>query len=106
MNTERPDDHESAAWLDRAIAQGEAVVALARGERERGLDLLRAAAEAEQSLPPPFGPPVLAKPGFELLADEYLAAGRKAEAAQAYRRALDAAPGRRRSVEGLALATR
>ena len=106
MKAERPDDHESAAWLDRAIAQGEAVVALAGGNHERGLELLRAAAEAEQALPPPFGPPVLAKPGFELLADEYLAAGRKAEAAQAYRRSLGAAPGRRRSVEGLANATR
>jgi tetratricopeptide (TPR) repeat protein len=101
MPTERPDDHESAAWLDRAVAQGEAIVALARGEDELGLELLQAAATAEAALPVPFGPPVLAKPSAELLGDELLAKGRKADAAAAYRQALAAAPNRRRSVEGL-----
>ena len=101
MPKEWPDDHESAPWLDRAVAQGEAVVALARGETARGIELLQAAANAEAALPVPFGPPVLAKPSAELLGDELLAAGRKAEAADAYRRALAAAPNRRRSVEGL-----
>ena len=105
MPVERPDDHESAAWLDRAVAQGEAVVALARGDRERGLALLSACADAEAKLPPPFGPPVLAKPSAELLGDELLAMGRKPEAAAAYERALAAAPGRRRSLEGLKEAT-
>jgi len=106
MASERPDDHESAPWLDRAVAQGEAVVALAGGRLDDGLRLLRAAAEAETALPQPFGPPILAKPGWEMLGDEYLAAGRKAEAADAYRRALAAAPGRRRSAEGLQAASR
>lgn len=106
MAKERPDDHESLPWLERAIAQGEAIVALASGRQEEGLRLLRAAAEAETELPQPFGPPILAKPGWEMLGDEYLAAGRKADAADAYRRALAAAPGRRRSVEGLSTATR
>ncbi len=105
MPTERPDDHESAAWLDRAVAQGEAVVALARGEEERGIALLRAAASAEAALPVPFGPPVLAKPSAELLGDELLAKGNKADAADAYRRALASAPNRRRSVEGLKAST-
>jgi predicted negative regulator of RcsB-dependent stress response len=105
MPVERPDDHESAAWLDRAVAQGEAVVALAKGDRESGLALLSACADAEAKLPPPFGPPVLAKPSAELLGDELLAVGRKPEAAAAYERALAAAPGRRRSLEGLKEAT-
>jgi tetratricopeptide (TPR) repeat protein len=105
MPAERPDDHETAPWLNRAVAQGEALVALARGEADRGLGLLRAAAEAEAALPVPFGPPVLAKPSFELLGDELMAAGRKPEAAAAYRAALAAAPNRRRSVEGLKAAT-
>ncbi len=105
MPSERPDDHESSSWLDRAMAQGEAIVALARGDRERGLALLLACADAEANLPPPFGPPVLAKPSAELLGDELLALGRKPEAAVAYTRALAAAPGRRRSLEGLKLAT-
>lgn len=101
MPKERPDDHESAPWLDRALAQGEAVLALVRGKQEEGLKLLRAAAEAESALPLPFGPPVLAKPSWEMLGDEYLALGRRAEAAEAYRRTLAAAPGRRLSMEGL-----
>lgn len=101
MPAEYPDDHESAAWLDRAVAQGEAVVALASGETARGIRLLEAAADAEAALPVPFGPPVLAKPSAELLGDELLAEGRKAEAAAAYRRALATSPNRRRSVEGL-----
>jgi hypothetical protein len=101
MPAEYPDDHESAAWLDRAVAQGEAVVALASGETARGIRLLETAVDAEAALPVPFGPPVLAKPSAELLGDELLAEGRKAEAAAAYRRALATAPNRRRSVEGL-----
>jgi hypothetical protein len=101
MATEWPDDHESAPWLDRAVAQGEAVVALARGEDELGIELLQTAANAEAALPVPFGPPVLAKPSAELLGDELLTAGRKNDAAAAFRQALAAAPNRRRSVEGL-----
>jgi len=106
MAAERPDDRESAPWLDRAVAQGEAVVALANGRREEGLRLLAAAADSEAALPLPFGPPVLAKPSAELLGDEYLAAGQKAEAAAAYRRALAAAPARRLSAVGLEAASR
>ena len=53
----------------------------------------------------PFGPPVLQKPSAELLGEELLAAGRKAEAADAFRAALAAAPNRRLSVRGLAGAT-
>jgi hypothetical protein len=105
MPAERPDDHESTPWLDLAVAQGEADVALARGDNNRGLELLRAAAKAEAALPVPFGPPVLAYPSSELLGDELLKAGRKVEAAAAYRAALAAAPNRRRSVEGLKAAT-
>lgn len=98
---ERPDDHESAAWFDRAVAQGEAVVALASGETDRGLALLASAADAEDALPQPFGPPVLAKPSAELLADVYLGLGRRAEAADQYRRVLQHMPGRRLSMLGV-----
>jgi hypothetical protein len=106
MAAEYPDDRESAPWLDRAVAQGEAVVALATGDEARGFELLRATADAEAALPVPFGPPVLAKPSIELLGDELLARGRKPEAAAAYRRALASAPNRRRSIEGLRAALR
>ena len=101
MPRELPDDHESAAWLDRAVAQAEAIVALAKGERDQGLKLLAAAADAEAALPQPFGPPILAKPSAELLGDEYLAMKRNAEAANAYRRTLAMMPGRHVSQLGL-----
>jgi tetratricopeptide (TPR) repeat protein len=102
---EFPDDDQTMPWIDRAVAQGEAVAALASGQAEDGLTLLRKAAEAEAALPPPFGPPALQKPSYEMLGDELRAIGRKAEAAEAYARALAAAPGRRLSLAGLKAAT-
>jgi tetratricopeptide (TPR) repeat protein len=102
---EFPDDSQTMPWIDRAVAQGEAVSALANGRTDEGLSLLRKAAEAEAALPPPFGPPALQKPSYEMLGDELLGLGRKAEAAEAYRRALAAAPGRRLSLAGLKAAT-
>jgi len=102
---EFPDDDTYLPWLDRAVAQGEAVVVLAQDKRNEGLELLRKAAEAEAALPPPFGPPALQKPSYEMLGDELLALGQKQEAAVAYRAALTAAPNRRLSVLGLKAAT-
>lgn len=106
MPREWPDDHETTQWLDRAVAQGEAVALLARGEHEAGFAALTQAAAAEAALSVPFGPPVLAKPSAELLGDELLARGENAAAAGTYRKALAAAPGRRLSLQGLAAATR
>jgi tetratricopeptide (TPR) repeat protein len=102
---EFPDDDQTMRWIDRAMDQGGAVVALASGHTDEGLTLLRKAAEAEAALPPPFGPPALQKPSYELLGDELLALGRKTEAADGYRKALAAAPNRRLSVLGLKAAT-
>ena len=53
---------------------------------------------------PDFGPPLVEKPSFELLAEELLAAGNAEEAADAYRQALKMAPGRKLSTAGLRLA--
>ena len=103
---EMPDDESIPRWLERAIAQGEALTVLATGDRVRGLALLKAAADAEAALPIEFGPPALAKPGIELYADELLAVGLMTQAAEAYRQALAAMPGRRLSQAGLAAATR
>ena len=102
---EFPDDDTSLPWVDRALAQSEAVAVLAEGRRDEGIRLLRNAAEAEAALPPPFGPPALLKPSYEMLGDELLALGRKSEAAEAYKKALAAAPNRRLSVLGLKAAT-
>jgi hypothetical protein len=47
---EEPDDDQALPWVDRAVAQGEAVVRLAKGDTEGGLKLQRKAAEAEASV--------------------------------------------------------
>jgi len=105
LKKELPDEDQLLPWLDRGIAQGEAIEALASGDRDGGLARLRAAAEAEQALPVAFGPPLVQKLGWELLGDELLADGKKAEATAAYRHAVQMAPGRRIATMGLKAAT-
>ncbi len=100
-----PDDRTSMDWVQRAIAQVEAIEALSIGQTDAGLAMLEAAAEAESALPVVFGPPRIAKPSWELLGEQLLSLGRNDEAAEAFRRSLAFAPGRRLSVLGLAAAT-
>ena len=84
------------------LMQAAALERLHRGEVEAGLAGLRAAAEAERSIPAEFGPPLIEKPSYELLGDALLRMGRLEEARQAYEAALALAPGRRLSTLGLA----
>ncbi|MGB3712158.1 MAG: hypothetical protein WA985_10750 [Erythrobacter sp.] len=98
-----PDDRTSMNWLNRAIAQVEAITLLSQGDTREGLAALKAAAEQESALPVVFGPPAIAKPSWELLGEQLLAAGRQDEAAEAFRRSLEFAPGRRLSMRGLEL---
>ncbi|MFW5634898.1 MAG: hypothetical protein ACOCYR_08415, partial [Erythrobacter sp.] len=100
-----PDDRTTMPWIERAIAQVEAVRLLASGDTQGGLAALRAAAEAESALPTVFGPPAMPKPSWELLGEELLALGRRDEAAEAFRNSLRFAPGRRLSLKGLEAAT-
>lgn len=102
---ELPDEEQLLPWLDRGIAQAEAIADLAAGNHIAGLTKLRNAAAAEQALPVVFGPPIVPKLGWEILGDELLADGRKADAAIAYRHALAMAPGRRLATAGLKAAT-
>ena len=101
--------HGGATTLSPAEREGiavtrqqlRAVVALAKGDRDGGLDLLRQAADAEDVMPYDYGPPFPVKPSRELLGEALLAAGRPAEAAEAFRAALKRTPGRRLSLRGL-----
>lgn len=92
-------------WLNRQLDQAEAIVALSAGRTDEGLRLLREAAEAEIQLPEVFGPPAIAKPSYELLGEQLLALGQHAEAADAFRKSLAFAPGRKLSLEGLSKVT-
>ena len=101
---ELPNDTGLAPWNARAIAQGEALLMLATGKTEAGFAALRAAAEAESALPVVFGPPVIAKPSWELLGERLLAQGRAEEALHAFGQALRFAPNRKLSNQGISLA--
>lgn len=84
------------------LLQAAGLEQIAAGQRSEGLKSLRRAAELEKVMAPEFGPPAIEKPSFELLAEELLAAGRRDEAAEAFRQALKLAPGRRISATQLA----
>jgi tetratricopeptide (TPR) repeat protein len=101
-----PSDDQPYQARRRAIvlAQAEATELLRAGRTDDGLAALRRAAETERTMPAEFGPPLVEKPSFELLGDELLRLGRRAEAAAAYEAALALAPGRRLSLRGLAAA--
>ena len=83
------------------MRQIDALETIAEGKTAEGIALLRKAADAESAMPLEFGPPPIQKPTNELLGDQLLAAGRNAEAEQAYRAALARAPGRTLSLQGL-----
>ena len=85
-------------------AQLEGLARLVEGRTDEGLARLGAVAAEESALPAAFGPPVIDKPSNELLGEALLAAGRPEPAARAFEVALRLAPGRLRSLRGLAQA--
>ncbi len=80
------------------------LIALSAGAHEEGLTRLTAAAEKEDGMGSDFGPPTVVEPAHELLGKVLLDLGRNEEAAREFERALARAPGRLRSLEGLAQA--
>jgi len=110
--TSTPESHHGMSVVSPAEKEGvavtavqlAAVIALARGEKDRGLALLQQAAEAEDKMPFDYGPPLPPEPSRELVGEALLEAGGSAEAAEAFRAALRRAPGRRLSLRGLAQA--
>jgi tetratricopeptide (TPR) repeat protein len=87
------------------LEQASGLEKLAAGDADGGIADLTAAAEGEAALPAEFGPPMIHKPSFELLAEELVRLGRIGEARAAYQRASQLAPGRRLVAEGLAALT-
>jgi tetratricopeptide (TPR) repeat protein len=76
-------------------------IEFASGNRDDALRKIVAAAEAEDRLIFEYGPPAIVKPAWEQAGEMLLAAGKKAEAANAFRNALKRYPNRRLSNEGL-----
>jgi tetratricopeptide (TPR) repeat protein len=76
----------------------------AKGRKEEGLALLAEAANAEDALTPPSGPPDLLKPAQELYGEALLEAGKPEEAAAQLHRSLLRMPERSASLLGAARA--
>jgi tetratricopeptide (TPR) repeat protein len=83
----------------------DASIRFATADRDEALRQIVAAAEAEDKLVFEYGPPAIVKPAWEAAGEMMLAAGRKTEAAEAFRKALKRYPNRRLSNEGLKAAT-
>jgi predicted Zn-dependent protease len=78
----------------------EALVAAREGKSERAVESLARAADLEEALRIPSGPPDLVKPALELYGEVLLDLRRCEEAAEAFERSLARMPGRRLSVRG------
>ncbi len=89
------------AYVELTAQQVDALEKIQEGKTDEGIALLRKIGEAESAMPLEFGPPPIQKPTNELLGDLLLAAGRNAEAEQAYRSTLARAPGRTLALQGL-----
>ena len=107
---------ENPAWYDamtenelaesRTLATAlEGTIRFYGGDRAAGIAGLREAIATAAKFEFEYGPPWSAKPLDELLGELLLAAGRKAEAADAFRATLAAFPNRRLANEGLSAAT-
>ncbi len=88
-----------AAIMDASIRS-------AAGERDEAIRMITAAGEAEDDIVFEYGPPAIVKPAWEAAGEMLLKAGRKKEAADAFRRALKRYPNRRLSNQGLSAATK
>jgi hypothetical protein len=89
------------AYVELTAQQVDALEKIEDGKLDAGIALLRKVGDAETAMPLEFGPPPIQKPTHELLGDQLLAAGRNAEAEQAYRSTLARAPGRTLALQGL-----
>lgn len=94
-------DRNAANVMEQIL---DAAIKFASGNRDEALATAVLAAEAEDKLVFEYGPPAIVKPAWEAAGEMFLAAGRKAEAADAFRRVLKRYPNRRLSNEGLAAA--
>lgn len=98
------EEDGSTGALAAAARQAEALALLAGGKREEAVAALEEAAEIEEHMGPPSGPPDPLQPSHELLGEVLLQLGRPAEAREAFRAALERTPNRTWSVKGLAAA--
>jgi tetratricopeptide (TPR) repeat protein len=109
LEREQSTNPGSSTTSDPAVirilaAEMRAALRAASGQIDDAVAAIREATRLEDSLPVEFGPPLITKPAHELAGEILLAAGRPADAQHEFARALGLAPGRARSLLGLARA--
>jgi tetratricopeptide (TPR) repeat protein len=82
-----------------------AAAKLARGDKAEAIRLAKEASDVELTMSAPSGPPEPIKPALEFYGEVLLAAGKTAEARQAFQQQLLRTPNRTPSLRGLAQAT-
>jgi tetratricopeptide (TPR) repeat protein len=96
-----PNGLKGAAVMEKQL---EGLILLARRKTAAGIALLEQAAAQEDAMAMDFGPPNPVKPAHELLGEALIEQGKLEQAAKHFELALQRAPGRRLSLEGLAKA--
>ncbi len=74
------------------------------GRKKEALDMLEKATIMEENMDFMFGPPIIAKPSFELWGEYLMKEGEHEKAIEAFEKALKRTPGRTQSLKGLAQA--
>ncbi len=95
---------QDAGSLGRLTVLHDEIAALIRhkeGASAQAIELLRAAAKIEDTLPFEFGPPFIDKPAYELLGEVLLESGQPKDARAAFERALARTPERTAALTGL-----
>jgi tetratricopeptide (TPR) repeat protein len=93
-----------ARTVETMVQELRASMAMAHGDTAAALRLAAEAAQSEERLGVPSGPPDTFKPAHELYGELLLRAGKKKEAAEQFRIELTRTPNRAASVTGLAIA--
>jgi len=105
LDRQAPADLLYLDRLDVIALELEAAEARARGNLEQAIEHAREASRLEGEMPFSFGPPFVDLPSDEYLGELLLAAGRNAEAAEAFARQLERSRGKPRARQGLSEAT-
>jgi tetratricopeptide (TPR) repeat protein len=95
------DDDQATKVMHQEMA---AMIALARGEKDEAIELLRKAVSLEETMRPPNGAANPVKPSHELLGEVLLETGNAAESSKAFEASLLRMPNRARSLLGSARA--
>lgn len=85
---------------DIQINQIKGLLLIEEGNADEGIKLLRETAVTESELPVDFGPPVIVKPSYELLAEVMMEMEDYEQALVVYEKQLQRTPKRMRSVVG------